>query len=82
MRAKKKDFIHISSFLIPSIDEDGKILRDGKSNIIYKGKSKGVTYRRPKKVQDESKKKDHMSLIEDFEKILIERKKEELKKIK
>lgn len=60
-----KEVVHISSFLIPKVSEDGKLELDAKGNPVYLGKSKGVTYVRktPKR-----KEKEHKALAGMFEK--------------
>lgn len=55
-RGKK---IHVSTMLIPAMDEEGNFLLDYKGNPVYLGQTKGVTYRK-----NDERKEEHMGVLE------------------
>ena len=63
MRPKRtRDIVHISSFLIPQLDENGKVVFGKDGNPIFIGKSKGKTYVK----ENKAKKEEHMKILEQF----------------
>jgi hypothetical protein len=69
-----REVVHISSFLIPKMSEDGRVELDAQGKPVFIGKSHGVTYHRP---HPKGKEKEHRALMGKFEKIAKEKRNEE-----